>query len=182
MPAPDSAVASNGFAFDQLGVRIPTIAISPWIEKGTLVHDALPDEQPTPSSAFESTSIMATVNKLLGLTDEGAQPLGNRMAWANTFAGLTEKSALTEPRTDCPKTLPDPPKRNSEVFSHALQAVKPLNEHLENQLMMICNSLYPEDFAKGFCPDQEVTRNQGAASQFIVKHTKQMCEKYSFSC
>ncbi len=27
-------VASNGFTFDQLGIRIPTIAISPWIKKG----------------------------------------------------------------------------------------------------------------------------------------------------
>jgi hypothetical protein len=33
-------VASNGFAFDQLGIRIPTIAISPWIAKGeyTCLH------------------------------------------------------------------------------------------------------------------------------------------------
>ena len=30
----DGQVASNGFSFDQLGVRIPTIAISPWIAKG----------------------------------------------------------------------------------------------------------------------------------------------------
>lgn len=28
-------VADNGFTFDQLGIRIPTLAISPWIKKGT---------------------------------------------------------------------------------------------------------------------------------------------------
>ena len=50
VPVPDSNIASNGFKFDQLGVRIPTIAISPWIPRGTIVSDALPNEKPTPSS------------------------------------------------------------------------------------------------------------------------------------
>lgn len=79
-------MAPNGYAFDSLGVRIPTIAVSPWIKKGTIVHDAFPGEQPTPYSAFESTSIMATSNILLGLQE--AKPLGARMSWANTFAGV----------------------------------------------------------------------------------------------
>lgn len=34
-------VASNGFTFDQLGIRIPTIAISPWIAKGMYAACAL---------------------------------------------------------------------------------------------------------------------------------------------
>ena len=183
VPAPDDAVASNGFAFNQLGVRIPTIAISPWIEKGVLVHHSLPGEKPTPTSAFESTSIMATSNILLGLADENAPPLGKRMAWANTFAGLTDKSPMKEPRTDCPLTLPEPPKRNPEIFSHRVQSLKPLNEHLENELVMLCASLYPEEHARGQCPGRpEVMHNQGLASEFIVRHTKKMCEKFSFAC
>ncbi|CAM9130503.1 unnamed protein product, partial [Ectocarpus fasciculatus] len=102
VPPPDDYVASNGFQFDQLGVRIPTIAVSPWIAKGTVVGESLPGEQPTPTSAFESTSVLATANKIL---EVDAEPLGARMAWANTFASLTEQ--LSEPRTDCPMTLPD---------------------------------------------------------------------------
>jgi len=105
VPAPDEFIAKNGFAFDRLGVRIPTVAISPWISKGTIVHDALPGEQPTKSSAFDSTSTLATANILLGL--ENAKPLGKRMAWANTFAGLV--TSLDEPRSDCPERLVDLP-------------------------------------------------------------------------
>lgn len=184
VPAPDDAVASNGFDFQQLGVRIPTLAISPWIPKGTIVHDALPGEQPTSTSAFESTSIMATANILLGLADENAAPLGKRMAWANTFASLTENNGLTEPRTDCPLTMPDPPKRDENLFSHKLQSVKPLNDHMENQLLMLCASLYPEEHARGECLGRSphVMQNQGLASAWIVKETKKMCEKYSFTC
>jgi phospholipase C len=80
-------VASNGFKFDQLGVRVPTIAISPWIKKGSVVHDALKGEKPTATSQFDHTSILATVNKILGLDTEGVAPLTDRMGWANTFAG-----------------------------------------------------------------------------------------------
>ena len=40
VPNPDGFLGiKNGFNFTRLGVRIPTLAISPWIEKGTLVHE-----------------------------------------------------------------------------------------------------------------------------------------------
>lgn len=86
VPQPDSMTAPNGFKFNQLGVRVPTIAISPWIKKGTIVHDALPGEKPSRYSEFEATSVLSTSNILLGLQE--AKPLGNRMAWSNTFAGV----------------------------------------------------------------------------------------------
>ncbi|KAL9676077.1 hypothetical protein QQ045_004290 [Rhodiola kirilowii] len=35
------------FRFDRLGVRVPTLLISPWIEKGTVIHKPV---GPTPSS------------------------------------------------------------------------------------------------------------------------------------
>ena len=37
MPNPDGICTAEGFAYTRLGVRIPTLAISPWIAKGTLV-------------------------------------------------------------------------------------------------------------------------------------------------
>ena len=108
VPAPDDYVnVEKNFAFDRLGVRIPTIAISPWIEKNTIVKSTLSsNESPTESSAFESTSIMATANILLGL--EEAPPLGNRMAWANTFASLVDSDDSVL-RDDCPLELPELP-------------------------------------------------------------------------
>lgn len=169
VPAPDDAVAPNGFAFNQLGVRIPTVAISPWIAKGTLVHDALPNEQPTPTSAFDATSVMATSNILLGLQE--AAPLGKRMAWANTFAGLVSDPAMTAPRTDCPLNLPGIPKLASydpeQTFLE--QRSKPLNEHIEGQLLLFCSLHYPVLHKQGKCPGRpEVMVNQGLASDWMA--------------
>jgi hypothetical protein len=36
------------------------------LRTGTIVSEALPGEKPTETSQFESTSILATANKLLG--------------------------------------------------------------------------------------------------------------------
>jgi phospholipase C len=169
VPAPDDNVASNGFAFDRLGVRIPTIAISPWVPKGLVIHDAFPKEQPTPSSAFESTSVMATANILLGLHD--APPMGKRMAWANTFAGLFD--LLSEPRQDCPEKLPDLPKEVNPLATFEAQRAKPLNDHLVHQLLFYCVEHYPVEHAKGECPGRrEVMFNQGLASDWLAQQSK----------
>ena len=37
VPNPDGINAPNGFKFDRLGVRVPTLAISPWIDANTVV-------------------------------------------------------------------------------------------------------------------------------------------------
>jgi phospholipase C len=168
VPAPDSNVASNGFTFNQLGVRIPTVAVSPFIPRGTVVHAGLEGEMPTPESQFEATSVIATAHKLLGLEAEGVPPLGDRMAWANTFAGLTE--LLPAARTDCPLTLPDLPSPAPESF--ALQRAKPLNEHLESQLLFFCVQSYPELHKAGNCPGRpDLLPTQGLASDWLRKET-----------
>lgn len=132
--------------------------------KGTIVSDALPGEQPTPSSAFDSTSVLATANKILGVD---APPLGDRMAWANTFAGLTE--LLTEPRKDCPITLPDLPPADPQAW--LVQRQKPLNDHMIGQLLYFCNMMYSVDHENGICPGRpEIMHNQGLASDWIREH------------
>ena len=171
VPPPDEGVpydgnpAPNGFEFDRLGVRVPTVAISPWIPKGTVIHDALSNEQPTPYSAFESTSILSTTNILLGLTDAGVAPLTERISWANSFAGLFDM--LDEPREDCPMTLADIPD-NVTPELYALQRAKPLNEHLEGQLIYFCAMNHPEEHSRGACPGRpEIKHSQGLASDWI---------------
>ncbi|KAL9685560.1 hypothetical protein QQ045_023011 [Rhodiola kirilowii] len=59
------------FRFDRLGVRVPTLLISPWIEKGTVIHKPA---GPTPSSQFEHSSIPMKSNFLT-----------KRDAWAGSF-------------------------------------------------------------------------------------------------
>ncbi|KAF7727958.1 hypothetical protein EC973_006846 [Apophysomyces ossiformis] len=81
------------------GVRVPTILISPWVEKGGVIHGA---DGPYEDSEYEHSSIPATMKKLFNLPNF----LTKRDAWAGTF----EKAiSLDKPRTDCPETLSPPP-------------------------------------------------------------------------
>ncbi|KAI5073190.1 hypothetical protein GOP47_0011203 [Adiantum capillus-veneris] len=88
------------FSFDRLGVRVPTLFVSPWINKGTVVHE--PDG-PTMYSQFEHSSLPATVKKIFNLTSGF---LTSRDAWAGTFESVI--SERDSPRTDCPEKLPSP--------------------------------------------------------------------------
>ena len=54
-----------GYAFTQLGVRIPTLLISPWISRGTVLSAAPQSQRPANDSEYDLTSIMATARKLL---------------------------------------------------------------------------------------------------------------------
>jgi len=61
VPNPDGRIATNPpFNFTRLGIRIPTIMISPWINKGILVKR--PDG-PNETSEYTHTSIAATLKK-----------------------------------------------------------------------------------------------------------------------
>ncbi|KAJ4757408.1 Non-specific phospholipase C6 [Rhynchospora pubera] len=101
VPNPDGQMSSDPFffKFDRLGVRIPTIMVSPWIKKGTVTTRP---NGPTPTSEYEHSSIPATIKKLYNLTSDY---LTKRDAWAGTFEQIF--SELTSPRTDCPVVLPD---------------------------------------------------------------------------
>jgi phospholipase C len=93
-PAPgDTASFAPTFAFDRLGLRVPTLLASPYLPKGVLY-----------SKPLQHTSVLATVRKLFGIS--GA--LTRRDAAAPTF----EELFLAAARTDSPTTLittPAPP-------------------------------------------------------------------------
>ncbi|ESW06268.1 hypothetical protein PHAVU_010G033400 [Phaseolus vulgaris] len=102
VPNPDDIAgpAPFKFQFDRLGVRVPTIIISPWIQAGKVLHEP---SGPFPTSQYEHSSIPATVKKIFNLP----QFLTKRDAWAGTFENLL---SLTTPRTDCPVKMPEPVK------------------------------------------------------------------------
>ncbi|GAB4835285.1 Phosphatidylglycerol/phosphatidylinositol transfer protein [Ancistrocladus abbreviatus] len=104
VPSPDGIVGPDPyfFKFDRLGVRVPTIMVSPWIVKRTVVHEA---KGPFPTSEYEHSSIPATVKKLFNLPSPF---LTKRDKWAATFEGILQKRK--EPRKDCPVKLPTPVK------------------------------------------------------------------------
>ena len=86
-PAPgDIASFAPQFAFDRLGLRVPTILASAYLAKGTVY-----------SKPLQHTSILATVRKLFGI---GAA-LTKRDAAAASFEDLF----VAAPRSDTPATL-----------------------------------------------------------------------------
>jgi hypothetical protein len=99
VPSPDGVRGPPPFffKFDRLGVRVPTIMVSPWIKKGTVV--GRPDG-PTDTSEYEHSSIPATIKKIFNLSSDF---LTKRDAWAGTFEHIFTE--LDQPRTDCPGTL-----------------------------------------------------------------------------
>jgi hypothetical protein len=79
----------HSFDFAQLGVRVPSVVVSP------LIPDNLVDH-----TIYDHSSLLATVEKLFNFS-----PLTDRDAQANTFSHLL---SLNTPRTDTPATLPEP--------------------------------------------------------------------------
>ncbi|KAJ3092430.1 hypothetical protein HK102_007441 [Quaeritorhiza haematococci] len=111
IPNPDGILGKNGndFPYDRLGPRVPTIMVSPWIKKGTVVHE--PTDGPFPTSQYDHTSIAATLSKLFNLkiqssSSNSGRHLTKRDEWAGTFDWLFKE--LPQPRSDCPETMPDP--------------------------------------------------------------------------
>ena len=66
VPAPDDSTSypDRGFKWNRLGVRVPTLLISPWVAKGARIGAPRASERPTPTSEFELTSIISTVRKV----------------------------------------------------------------------------------------------------------------------
>jgi phospholipase C len=90
-PAPgDTASFAPQFAFDRLGLRVPTILASPYLAKGAVC-----------SNPLQHTSVLATVRKLFGINTS----LTKRDAAAATFENLF----LGSPRSDAPQTLVQQP-------------------------------------------------------------------------
>jgi hypothetical protein len=187
VPPPDDSInVETGFKFDRLGVRVPTIAISPYIAKGVIVNpQTLPDRQadlPSETSAFDSTSIMATANKLLGVS---AKPMGDRSAWAASFTSILQASPrgrqtkigcvfrlLLLSADDCIEKLPEIPA--ADAGAYAAQRRKPLNHHLEAQLLFYCRrnnaALQEQELCLDYVKQHIV--DQGTASDWIMEQVQ----------
>src|SRR5207245_8444078 len=76
---------TSEFAFDQYGVRVPAILISPWVGQGFN------------STIFDHTSLLKFLMDKCGLDQNS---LGARAAQASTFA--TELQKVGSPRTNTP--------------------------------------------------------------------------------
>lgn len=116
----ETSYPDAGYDFTKLGVRIPTILISPYISKGTVISEPPTAQKPFENSKYDLTSIMSTARKLL---DMPLQNLTGRDGWAATFEHVFEE--LDAPRDDCPMHLPAAPKPS---LKHIDEGSLPLND------------------------------------------------------
>ncbi|KAH8660962.1 phosphoesterase [Tricladium varicosporioides] len=82
------------FDFTRLGVRVPTLLISPWVEKGVVENKGRNN-----GGEYTHTSILKTIGELWGLED-----LTPRVGYSASFEHLIGEKL----RVDTPATLPNP--------------------------------------------------------------------------
>lgn len=127
--APPAAVSPDNldskapfFAFDRLGVRVPAVLVSPYIEAGTVISDTV----------FDHASLAATARKIFLGAGWRDTFLTQRDKAANTFEGVLTR---TVPRNA--KEV-DPTKfHQAQLAAHPLnltdralqQAAQPLSDH-----------------------------------------------------
>jgi phospholipase C len=157
IPNPDGLNGTDPvFGFDRLGVRIPTIMISPWINKGIVMHEG---KGPTPTSHYDHTSILATVKKLFNVD---SLPLTKRDAWASTFEDVFMQRDT--PRTDCPETIPTPPGLFQTLEEFEAEANAPVNDLQKSFLSFI--SLLTDGM---FVDNQDAFQTQRDAGEYVMK-------------
>jgi len=86
---PNPHLSQYGFTFEQYGVRVPAVVISPRIPRNVVDH-----------RVYDHTSILKTLEAQFGMA-----PLTERDRAANSLLPLL---SLPSPRGDAPGTLPDP--------------------------------------------------------------------------
>lgn len=121
--SPPSTVAPDAnteiFAFDRLGVRVPAILVSPWLDRGFIC------------TAFDHTSILKMACQLW----PGVRPLGTRTAQAKS--PLDSLTWLHAPRRAIPPapTAPDPMAvMDLPSLTGQKQALFQFSQYLESQL------------------------------------------------
>jgi phospholipase C len=120
----NAAPGQQPFDFDQLGIRVPAIVVSPLIEKGVIDH-----------TVYDHTSALATLERLFNMS-----PLTQRDAAAKDFSHLF---TLTTPRSDTPAMLTDPAIAPAEAATALTAAPEETKESLTSDLARLESPLTP---------------------------------------
>jgi phospholipase C len=94
----DKPTDATVFDFKRLGVRVPAVLVSPFIERGTIIHDKV----------FDHTSIIATARKLF-IPEWEKSFLTERDRNAKTFEDCLTRSTARTDKVKFPKQAPEPP-------------------------------------------------------------------------
>ncbi|CDP19760.1 unnamed protein product [Coffea canephora] len=165
IPSPDDKVAPapHNFRFDRLGIRVPAILVSPWIERGTVLHGP---SGPYPTSEFEHSSIPATVKKIFNLKEF----LTKRDAWAGTLECVLNRGS---PRSDCPVMLPEPVKLRDREANEESK----LSEFQEELVQLA--AVLSGDLAKDIYP-QKILENMKVIE--AVNYVENAFQKFRVEC
>ncbi len=98
----DKPTDTTAFDFKRLGVRVPAVLVSPFIEKGTIIHNKI----------FDHTSIIATARKLF-IPEWEKTALTERDRHANTFEDCLNRSTARPGKVKFPKQAPEPSSRGT---------------------------------------------------------------------
>jgi phospholipase C len=118
---PDKHTDASGFKFDELGLRVPTILLSPWLDQGVL------------TDTFDHTSLLSFLIDKWGL----ANWLGDRVASpsTNTFAKYLRKTPRKTynllPKSNIPTLHATP---ESVELSENQKSLIELGHHLATQI------------------------------------------------
>jgi phospholipase C len=135
------------FTFDRLGPRVPTLIISPWVDKQVC------------STELRHTSILRTVRERFGIT----RALSKRESSANTFSTLFDRA---QPRTGLPTKLARAPLPTLAPPDHhanpANAGIDDLQREIRDGVIAVTRRSHPEDEDKIWLP-----KTQGETSDFI---------------
>jgi len=160
---------SYGFFFDRLGVRVPAIVVSAYTSKGTVIGD----EPEDPSTIFDHTSVLATVEKRFGL-----RPLTKRDQSANTLeCAINLQSPRLSP-ADVLTELPKPASKmavanavnTAEIFAADPQAPLSSNQKTMAALALACELKITElNYHAALISNHQKLVEQKDAADYIQK-------------
>lgn len=166
VPPPEDAVNPDGlncitpaFDFTRLGIRVPAVVVSPWIEPGTI-----------DSTRYEHSSIAATARKLFLGDSWRVKFLNLRDQAANPFDG---KLTRDTPRTDvvnfeAPQKMAalararDPLQVEARTAQHASLPLSELQQTLVDQAHFVNQTLHP-NLKSANTPDNIAAERDAAA-------------------
>jgi phospholipase C len=163
---PEYANPNYSFLFQRLGVRVPAIVVSAYTAKATIIGKDPAD----PSTIFDHSSVLATVEKLFGL-----EPLTERDAAANTLdTALNQENA----RDDALMKLPDPagdtavqaPANQADVFAAGPKAALSANQKTMAALALACElEMSPKEVHAALIANHQKLVEQKDAADYIKK-------------
>jgi phospholipase C len=143
--------------------------VSAYTAKGTIIGDS-PDD---PSTRFDHSSVLATVEKRFGLA-----PLTNRDRAANTLEVVlnlaTARSSPAEALTQLPNPAPDSsvdgPVNPSQIFAADAKAPLSANQRTMAALALACElKITPPDYHAALISNHQKIVEQKDASDYIQK-------------